>query len=213
MKIHPFEVPNPLAILSGCFLLMILIACNTKSEKSGTTVFEEKPSTTVVKPETADTIAKSAPNSSALTNAGAASNVESTSKEEETTQEEVKPIVKPTPKICSPSFSLIGKPKSNRYIYYVTGFKANEFKCWAEIETHGQSICKGEPCVIYYIDSPKAPLNATPPHYVDPNILKEHGIGQFEHTNHWWEVKGAKQLWGRPGKEFVYYNTNNNAGG
>ena len=181
----------------GFIILITLGSCNLKSEKSSSTTFEEKPTTTVIQSEI-DTTRKAVPAEQP--------------KEEPKITEESKPLPKVTPKICQPNFTAIGKPKNNRYLFYVTGFNPGEFKCWAAMEEHGQGICQGAPCVIYYLDQAKVPITTTPPHYVDPAILKEHGIGQFEHTTHWWEVKGSK-IWGRTGKEFVYYNTNNNAGG
>ena len=80
------------------------------------------------------------------------------------------------------------------------------------MEEHGVSICNGQPCVIYYVDDPNASMSAPPPNYVDPKFLKAHGYGQFSHDENWWEMKGSK-IWGREGKQFLYFNTNNNAGG
>ena len=185
-------MPIRLNLLMLLLCLLVFQGCQSKSEKANTETFQEKPATAV---QTPDTLAKAE------------------EKTEAPPVTENKPLAKLPPKICDPNFTAIGKAKSNHYFYYVTGFKLGEFKCWEELEKHGNSICQGQPCVIYYLDIPNVSINSTPPHYVDPTVLKEHGIGQFEHGPHWWESKGAKQLWGRPGKEYVYYNTNNNAGG
>jgi hypothetical protein len=190
MKILPLKSTNSFLLLLLCFVLGLTTSCNTKSGKSNNDTFEEKPVTAVPAPDT--------------------TNIQP--QIQTPPPQENKPLAKLPPKVCDPGFTVIGKPKPNFYVYYVTGFKPGEFKCWEELEKHGISLCQGEPCTIYYLDIAKVTIHASPP-YVDPAVLKEHGVGQFEHGAHWWESKGAKQLWGRPGKEFVYYNTNNNAGG
>jgi hypothetical protein len=187
---------NHWMLLCGMLLLVAMASCNPKKDKSEITGFEEKPITPAAR-------AQQPPKDTAS---------HAITQTEKVPEEDVPSYTKPPAKNCQPNFTLIGKPKSNRYLYYVTGFNPSEFKCWAELEAHGVLICKGEPCTIYYLDSPKATMNSTPPHYIDPKILLEHGLGQFEYTNHWWEMKGAK-LWGRSGNAFAYFNTNNNAGG
>jgi len=190
--------PQLPALLFGFVMafLSLFVACNSKkNNQSEGTVFEEKPMTTApVEAPKADSIDINP--------------VES--KIPPTAENKVYPS--PQPKSCTPNFNAAGKAKDNHYFYYVTDFTPGEFKCWEALTSHGEGICQGEPCVIYYLDTPKFKVTSTPPHYIDPKVLQEHGIGRFEHTAHWWEVKGAK-IWGRTGKQFVYYNTNNNAGG
>ena len=184
--------PFLLACLFGFALILTTTACNQKKSSSETTGFEEKPiSDAPVQPVVKDTSTVATPS---------------------TPSEPSKVYPKPTPKTCQPNFTMIGKPKGNHYLFYVTGFNPGEFKCWGELEAHGVEISKGRPCVIYYVDTPNASMTAIPPDYVDKKVLMEHGLGQFAHDEHWREVKGAK-LWGRSGAEFTYFNTNNNAGG
>lgn len=116
------------------------------------------------------------------------------------------------PKVCNPNFNLLGQPKKNQYVYYVSGFNPGEFKCWNLLEEHGVKICNGLPCVIYYVDQATVPLTKTPPHFVDEGMLSTTGIGRFEHDGDFWEIKGAR-LWKRNEKVYGYYNTNEHLGG
>jgi hypothetical protein len=182
--------------------MLTISACNEKKSASETTSFEEKPSTTVPAESTTNDSLGDIP-----AKPTASPSPTPTASEEDKT---IYPT--PAPKDCQPNFKMIGKPKGNHYLFYLTGFNPGEFKCWNLVEEHGVSICNGQPCVIYYVDDPNATMSAPPPNYVDPKILKEHGWGQFSHDENWWEMKGSK-IWGREGKQFLYFNTNNNAGG
>jgi len=183
-------------VLFGLAMGLTNIACNQKSSSSESTNFEEKPETTTspTQPVVKDTVASTTP---ATINTPTKDNIV---------------YATPAPKVCQPNFKMIGKPKGNHYLFYLTGFNPGEFKCWNLVEEHGVSICNGQPCVIYYVDDPNASMSAPPPNYVDPKFLKAHGYGQFSHDENWWEMKGSK-IWGREGKQFLYFNTNNNAGG
>lgn len=206
--------------LFGIAWLVTINACNEKKSSSESTSFEEKPATSVPsepivakesnsKSEPASTTKSTAKDSlsSILTKS---TTPPPTTKTGSGADKTIYPT--PAPKDCQPNFKMIGKPKGNHYLFYVTGFNPGEFKCWNLVEEHGVSICNGKPCVIYYVDDPNGSMSAPPPNYVDPKFLKEHGYGQFSHDENWWEMKGAK-IWGRTGNPFLYYNTNNNAGG
>lgn len=193
--------------LFGLALVFTGSACNQKKSSSETTTFEEKPSTTVLPSvPTKDTVVTTTVTPS--TPASTPTSPSATPKEKDGV------TIYPTApaKSCQPNFKMIGKPKGNHYLFYLTGFVPGEFKCWNLVEEHGVSICNGQPCTIYYVDDPNGSMSAPPPNYVDPKYLKEHGLGQFSHDENWWEMKGSK-IWGREGKQYLYFNTNNNAGG
>lgn len=123
---------------------------------------------------------------------------------------------KTTPRItdhqCDPNFTQLSKPIGQNHFYYVTGFDPREFKCWNELEKHGEKISNERPCVIYYIDIADAKINASGPAYLDAETLLKHGIARFEYSGKFWELKGAR-TWKRKDKGFEYYNTNNQFGG
>lgn len=116
------------------------------------------------------------------------------------------------PKVCNPNFTLISSPKKNHNIYYVTGFNAGEFKCWVDIEKHGEKLCGGNPCVITYVDKADVTITKTPPFYLDAKTLQTAGIGWYEYNGKYWELNGAKK-WKRTDKGYGYYNTDNQLGG
>ncbi len=205
--------------LFGIAWMLTINACNEKKSSSESTSFGEKPTTTVQSESTAASDATPRSESNSPTESTASDSLSSiptrttpppTPKTGSGVDKTIYPT--PTPKSCQPNFKMIGKPKGNHYLFYLTGFNPGEFKCWNLVEEHGVSICNGKPCVIYYVDDPNGSMSAPPPNYVDPKFLKEHGYGQFSHDENWWEMKGAK-IWGRTGNPFLYFNTNNNAGG
>lgn len=129
-----------------------------------------------------------------------------------TTQSSPNPSAQPSVSDCAPNFNLIAKPKAHHYIFYVTGFNQQSFKCWVLLEEHGHKVCEGNNCVVYFMDDPKLTVNATLPHYFDDNSLKTHGIGRYEYNGKYWEIKGAN-IWKRTAKGYAYYNTDNQLGG
>jgi len=134
-------------------------------------------------------------------------------KTHETAMQQDPPAVVPSkPKVCDPNFSLLGSPMKNHQVYYVSGFNPGEFKCWIEIEKHGQKICGDSPCVITYVDKADVVLTKTAPYYLDPKTLQTAGIGWYQHNGKYWELNGAKK-WKRTDKGYGYYNTDNQAGG
>ena len=202
-------------LLFGCSIILTNIACNQKKTASDTTTFEEKPSTTMpaeapvsdVKTPVTETESSTSDSLNAIpTRSTPPPAIPKSGSPDDKT---IYPT--PAPKDCQPNFKMIGKPKDDHYLFYLTGFKLGEFKCWNLVEEHGVSICNGKPCVIYYVDDPNGSISG-PPNYVDPKFLKTHGVGQFSHDKNWWEMKGSK-IWGREGKQYLYFNTNNNAGG
>jgi hypothetical protein len=117
-----------------------------------------------------------------------------------------------TPHDCNPNLNAIANPGKQQYIYYVTGFNPAEFKCWEKLEIHGTELCNEAPCTIYYVDAASVPISKSGDKPLDDSTLKTHGIGRYEHSGKFWEIKGAK-MWGRSGKGYNYYNTNNHLGG
>jgi hypothetical protein len=208
MKSLKLNIQILAVLLVGMAILFTGSACNPKKSSSETTTFEEKPSTTVLPTvPTKDTVG-TAPASPPTSSTTAAPSTPKPGKE----SDGVTVYPTPAPKVCQPNFKMIGKPKGNHYLFYLTGFIPGEFKCWNLVEEHAVSICNGQPCVIYYVDDPNGSMSAPPPNYVDPKYLKQHGLGQFSHDENWWEMKGSK-IWGREGKQYLYFNTNNNSGG
>ena len=175
------------------FLLFCMIACNQQKEKSAE----------YVEKNVQDTLNNSSPHDSQTQ---ALVSKDTIGKEEHTEYE------KPVPKICQPNFNVLSIPKKDQKIIYVSGFNPLEFKCWEELELYGQQTCKKQPCVIYYMDSAVRTFTTSPPHFMNENTLKEHGIGRFENTYSGWELKGSSQ-WGRKAKGYAYYNTNAGGGG
>jgi len=179
---------NHLLLLCSIAIIFSLGSCSQKKDNSEVTTYEGKNSSDTVPQETIKD-----------TQTTSTEVAEPTTKEETTTT--------PTAKKCDPNFNLLSNPKKNQHIFYVSGFNPDESKCWVELEKQGFSVCGDRPCVIYYLDKANVAITSTPPHYVDVNILKTHGIGRFEHNGSWWELRGSK-IWDRPGKGYEYYNSN-----
>jgi hypothetical protein len=127
-------------------------------------------------------------------------------------QQDPPPVITTKPKACSPNFTLLGSPKKNQKVFFISGFNPEEFKCWIEIEKHGQNICGDSPCVITYVDKADVVLTKTEPYYLDAKTLQTAGIGWYQHNGKYWELNGAKK-WKRTDKGYGYYNTDNQAGG
>lgn len=130
----------------------------------------------------------------------------------EATPTQEKPLVPAPTKVCDPAYTKLFAPKADQYIYYVSGFNPDEFKCWVELENQGTKICGDRACIVYFVDSPKVKATKTPPHFLDDATLKQNGIGKFVFDGKYWEIKGAGQ-WKRQGNGYGYYNTNNQFGG
>ena len=127
-------------------------------------------------------------------------------------QQDPPAVVTTKPKVCNPNFSLLGSPRKNHKVFYVSGFNEGEFKCWVELEKHAQQLCGESPCVITYVDKADVVLTKTAPHYLAPTTLQTAGIGWFEYNGKYWELSGAKK-WKRSAKGYGYYNTDNQLGG
>lgn len=141
-----------------------------------------------------------------------ATNLDTTNIQPETSPNVSPPLTPAKPKVCSPNFTKLASPTRSQHIYYVTGFNAEEFKCWNLLEEEGVKICGGNSCVVYFVDQPNVKATKTPPHYLDDATLKKSGIARFEFNGKYWEIKGAGQ-WKRTGKGYGYYNTDNQLGG
>lgn len=115
-------------------------------------------------------------------------------------------------KVCNPNFNILKSPAKNHHVYYVSQFNPGEFKCWELLQKHANEICGGVPCKISYVDDPKVTFTSTNPYYMDAESLMNYGIGFYEHTGTWWEIKGAR-LWNRKGDGYKYYYTNHQGGG
>ena len=176
-------------------IILSFVSCGPKKDKNEITTSQEIPgSDTINQMSVKDT------------------QISTTQQVEQSPKEEAPKYNPHIPKTCDPNFNLIGSPKKNQKIFYVSGFNPGEFKCWEGLVKHGQDICAGNPCLIYFVDIPNMHTTLTPPHYLDPNDLKTHGIGRFEDNGAWWEIKGSS-MWGRKEKGYAYYNTNNAGGG
>lgn len=115
------------------------------------------------------------------------------------------------PKICAPNFTKLASYGSH-HIFYITDFVPEEFKCWVLLEEHGVQICNGSPCVVYYVDRAQMKTDPNLPHHMKEEDLRTAGVGRFEYTGKYWEIKGASQ-WKRKDKGYGYYNTDNQLGG
>lgn len=193
-EIHYFYKMKQTIILALLFLTMI--SCKSKDHTENTSIPPTPPSTT----SAMDSLSPPAHDSSV------ASPPPATSAPEE------KPLAPAKPKICDPDYTRLFVPKTDQYIYYVSGFNPDEFKCWVELENEGTRICGEHACIVYFMDSPNVKANKTPPHFMDDAALKQNGIGKFVFDGKYWEIKGAGQ-WKRQGNGYGYYNTNNQFGG
>lgn len=125
------------------------------------------------------------------------------------------PVTDPSPtpspttrKACEPAFILVSHPEKNTHLYQVKDFNPEDFQCWTTLETHARKECgESMPCRVIYVEASAITPTTIAPDYVDKAVLAKKGIGRYEYTNAWWEIRGAK-IWGRTGKGFDYYNSN-----
>lgn len=178
------------------FLAIMVVACKPSNPRD---TVSETPGSTLESP-------------GARPDTNKVANPDTTHIQPETPSQANPPLVPAKPKVCSPNFTKLASPTRSQHIYYVTGFNAEEFKCWNLLEEEGVKICGGNSCVVYFVDQPNVRATKTPPHYLDDATLKKSGVARFEFNGKYWEIKGAGQ-WKRTGKGYGYYNTDNQLGG
>ncbi|HJW28271.1 MAG TPA: hypothetical protein VJ508_03375 [Saprospiraceae bacterium] len=179
--------------------LLMLFACKS-SVKKDTPAPEPPPPATPTAAAIADSLAKT-PETSTV------------SKEDQEKAAKFYESSKPniTAHQCDVNFTLLGKPKSNQQVFYITGFNPTEFKCWEELELHAVKQSNNQPGIVIYVDDPKIKINPALPDLIDAAALKAHGVGRFE-LKKFWEMSGAR-IWKREGKGYDYFDSNNSAGG